>query len=89
VRSIEKVGAFLSEMVERGCDRDDQTVDLPMSRHDIADYLALSVETVSRALSRLRREQAIRFVDKHRISILDPRLLESRMVGSVRATAAA
>jgi CRP-like cAMP-binding protein len=89
VRSIEKVGAFLSEMVERGCDRHEQTVDLPMSRHDIADYLALSVETVSRALSRLRREQAIRFVDKHRISILDPRLLERRMVGSVRATAAA
>jgi CRP-like cAMP-binding protein len=89
VRSIEKVGAFLSEMVERGCDRHEQTVDLPMSRCDIADYLALSVETVSRALSRLRRQQAIRFVDKHRISILDPRLLERRMVGSVRATAAA
>jgi CRP-like cAMP-binding protein len=60
-----------------------------MSRCDIADYLALSVETVSRALSRLRRQQAIRFVDKHRISILDPRLLERRMVGGVRATAAA
>jgi CRP-like cAMP-binding protein len=89
VRSIEKVGAFLSEMVERGCDRHEQTVDLPMSRCDIADYLALSVETVSRALSRLRRQQAIRFVDKHRISILDPRLLESRMVGGVRTTAAA
>jgi CRP/FNR family nitrogen fixation transcriptional regulator len=94
VRSIEKVGAFLSEMIERGCDRQDQrinlpTLDLPMSRYDIADYLALSVETVSRALSRLRREQAIRFVDKHRISILDRRLLESRMVGGLGANAAA
>ena len=87
VRSIEKVGAFLSEMVERGCDR--QTIDLPMSRYDIADYLALSVETVSRALSRLRREHAIRFIDRHRISILDRRLLESRMAGAVRTTAAA
>ena len=89
VRSIEKVGAFLAEMVERGCDRHGQTIDLPMSRYDIADYLALSVETVSRALSRLRREQAIRFVDKHRISILDRRLLDNRMAGGLRTTAAA
>ena len=89
VRSIEKVGAFLSEMVERGCDRHEETIDLPMSRYDIADYLALSVETVSRALSRLRRERAIRFVDKHRISILDRRLLDSRMVGGLGTHAAA
>jgi CRP/FNR family nitrogen fixation transcriptional regulator len=88
VRSIEKVGAFLSEMAERGCDTHEQTIVLPMSRYDIADYLALSVETVSRALSRLRRERAIRFVDKHRISILDRRLLESR-ASDFRAIAAA
>jgi CRP-like cAMP-binding protein len=89
VRSIEKVGAFLSEMAERGCDSHEQTIALPMSRYDIADYLALSVETVSRALSRLRREQAIRFIDKHRVSILDRRLLDSRMVGGLRTNAAA
>ncbi|HEU5273798.1 MAG TPA: helix-turn-helix domain-containing protein [Xanthobacteraceae bacterium] len=71
IRSIEKVGAFLWEMADRCLDRREQTIVLPMSRYDIADYLALSVETVSRALTRLRHEGAIRFVDKHRISILD------------------
>ena len=71
IRSVEKVGAFLSEMADRCLDRREQTVVLPMSRYDIADYLGLSVETVSRALTRLRHERAIRFVDKHRISILD------------------
>jgi len=77
VTSVEKVGAFLLEMAERCFDRREQTVVLPMSRYDIADYLALSVETVSRALTRLRQERAIRFVDKHRIFILDRNLLEN------------
>lgn len=75
VRSVDKVGAFLTEMAERFYDGRD-TVGLPMSRYDIADYLALSVETVSRALTRLRQERAIRFVDKHRVAILDHDLLE-------------
>ncbi len=81
VRSVEKVAAFLAEMAERCVDRPVQTVILPMSRYDIADYLALSVETVSRALTRLRHERAIRFVDKHRISILDHgRLLDGHVI---------
>jgi protein-disulfide isomerase len=40
-------------MAERCLDRRERTVLLPMSRYDIADYLSLSVETVSRALTRL------------------------------------
>jgi CRP/FNR family nitrogen fixation transcriptional regulator len=76
IRSVEKVGAFLIEMAERCFDRREETVVLPMSRYDIADYLALSVETVSRALTRLRQQGALRFVDKHRISILDRDVLE-------------
>ena len=80
IRSIEKVGAFLWEMADRCLDRQEQTVVLPMSRYDIADYLALSVETVSRALTRLRHDGAIRFVDKHRVSILDSHLLGTSLL---------
>jgi CRP/FNR family nitrogen fixation transcriptional regulator len=77
VTSTEKVRAFLIEMAQRCFDRRQQSIVLPMSRYDIADYLGLSVETVSRALTRLRRRKTIRFVDKHTISILDRDWLEN------------
>jgi CRP-like cAMP-binding protein len=77
VRSVEKVGAFLLEMAPRCLDQRDQAIALPMSRYDIADFLGLSVETVCRALTRLCKEGVIRFVDKHRISIINHDLLET------------
>ena len=77
ITSTEKVRAFLIEMAQRCFDRRQQLIVLPMSRYDIADYLGLSVETVSRALTRLRRRKTIHFVDKHTISILDRTWLEN------------
>jgi CRP-like cAMP-binding protein len=46
-----------------------------MSRYDIADYLALSVETVSRAVTELRHRGAIRLPTAHQVRIVDPRAL--------------
>ncbi|MDB5601188.1 MAG: hypothetical protein JWN71_3232 [Xanthobacteraceae bacterium] len=81
VTALEKVGAFLIEMADRSFDRTDQTVVLPMSRYDVADYLAVSVETVSRALTDFKKCGAIRCVTTRRIKILDRSALKNGTCG--------
>jgi CRP/FNR family nitrogen fixation transcriptional regulator len=69
--AAEKVSAFLLEMAGRVTDRTAQVIVLPMSRYDIADYLAISVETVSRALTDLRHNGAINLSGKREVRIVD------------------
>jgi CRP/FNR family transcriptional regulator, nitrogen fixation regulation protein len=59
--ALEKVSAFLLEMSDRSHHCASSAVFLPMSRYDIADYLAIAVETVSRTLTELRIRQTIEF----------------------------
>jgi CRP-like cAMP-binding protein len=53
----ERVASFLLEMAERAAQSN--TIDLPMSRQDIADYLGLTIETVSRTLTSLETASMI------------------------------
>jgi CRP/FNR family transcriptional regulator, nitrogen fixation regulation protein len=53
----ERVASFLLEMAERASENN--TIELPMSRQDIADYLGLTIETVCRTLSALESASAI------------------------------
>ena len=70
----ERVAAFLLEMFERR--ERTKTLDLPMSRIDIADYLGLTVETVCRTLSTFKRDRMIAVPNPHRIELLDRAALE-------------
>jgi CRP/FNR family transcriptional regulator, anaerobic regulatory protein len=72
----EKVAAFLLNLQSRygRIGAMSVTVPLPMSRQDIADYLGLTIETVSRTMTKLAREKAlvivpdgVRLLDKPRL----------------------
>lgn len=49
----------------------ERSIDLPMSRLDIADHLGLTKETVSRMLAELRQRGLIRLIQQHRVEVLD------------------
>jgi CRP/FNR family nitrogen fixation transcriptional regulator len=66
--SRERVAAFLLEMNGRLTAPGGMA--LPMSRRDIADYLGLTLETVSRALSDFKRRGCLRFLDSTRRQIV-------------------
>jgi CRP/FNR family nitrogen fixation transcriptional regulator len=74
--ALEKVSSFLLEMVDRFRTRPVGPVTLAMSRYDIADYLAMAVETVSRALTTLREKGVIQFESVRCVQIRDRGSLE-------------
>jgi CRP/FNR family transcriptional regulator, nitrogen fixation regulation protein len=61
----QRVASFLLEMSARLAATD--AIELPMSRQDIADYLGLTIETVSRTITQLASEQAIGLPSARRI----------------------
>jgi CRP/FNR family nitrogen fixation transcriptional regulator len=76
ITAQEKVGSFILAMADRLSNGHSDRVTLPISRYDIADYLAVSVETVSRALSELKQRGLIRFTGTRVIQIIDREALE-------------
>ena len=76
ITALEKVGSFILEMAARLSDGDAHQVALPVSRYDIADYLGVSVETVSRSLSDLKHRGAIKLQGTRSVSIVDRDVLE-------------
>jgi CRP-like cAMP-binding protein len=74
----ERVASFLLEMAERALRGD--AIELPMSRQDIADYLGLTIETVSRTFTALESIAAIGVPTSRRI-VLRNRSALSRMNG--------
>lgn len=79
ITAVEKVGSFILEMAERLSNGKCEGVSLPVSRYDIADYLGVSVETVSRALSRLQHRGAIRLLNTRTVRVVYRNALEERV----------
>lgn len=81
--AAERVISFLLMLGSR-CRKDGGVADevhLPMSRSDIADYLGLRIETVSRELSALKAARLIQLTDTHTVRLLDPERLEELAEG--------
>ena len=70
-KAPEKVGAYLLTIARRLGTPAARSVELPVSRYDIADHLGIAVETVCRAITDLRHAGAIAFDAPRQIAILD------------------
>lgn len=69
----QRVATFLLQMARRLSGANE--LELPMSRQDIADYLGLTIETVSRTMSQLEHQAAIGLPTSRRIVLRDRALL--------------
>lgn len=65
----ERVASFLYLFARRNGIGNGGALDLPMNRHDIADYLGLTLETVCRALTELKRAGVIAMSSPRRLTI--------------------
>ena len=61
--------------------REEGDIILPMSRSDIADYLGLRIETISRELSELKATRLIRMTSVQSVRIVDRERLADRAGG--------
>ncbi len=78
--AFERVASFLIRFVPgrgiNGCagpqnEKDEEVIELAMTRQEIADYLGLTIETVSRVISDLKRRGLITIEKQDRIRITD------------------
>jgi CRP-like cAMP-binding protein len=67
--ALERLVAFLLEIDART--GSSHIIDLAMPRHDIADYLGLTLETVSRMFAELKDHGMIRLESARRVHLLD------------------
>ncbi|MDH7791937.1 CRP/FNR family transcriptional regulator [Ochrobactrum sp. AN78] len=74
---VEKLASFLLVLAARAEKRGDRAnlVHLAMNRTDIADYLGLTIETVSRSFTKLKTQGLIQLLDANTVEILSRRSL--------------
>ena len=74
---VEKLASFLLVLSARAEKRGEKPnpVHLSMNRTDIADYLGLTIETVSRSFTKLKTQGLIQLLDANTVEILSRRSL--------------
>ena len=73
--ALERLAEFLLEMSARM--GGSAVLELAMPRHDIADYLGLTLETVSRMFAELKEMGAIKLESARRVHLLDKAALRA------------
>lgn len=79
----EKVASFLLMLFEKGAklEGSEDLIRVPMSRSDMADYLGLTTETVSRTITKFRKEGLIVLENDHTIRLSDAEALDDMAAG--------
>lgn len=72
--AAERIASFLLDLVRR--QHTGGSIELAMCRKDVADYLGLTVETVSRTMSALKRKGIISFVEPEHVQLKQNGALE-------------
>ena len=76
--AMERVASFLLDLHASSCPKTTTGVlKLPMTRADIADFLGLTLETVSRAFSRLKSLGVIRLPSAQEVELRDTERLKA------------
>lgn len=80
----ERVASFLVSLARRAgrAGRRESPIELPMNRTDIADHLGLTIETVSRTFTQLRKAKLIDLGDAKHVTVLDRPKLDGIATGA-------
>lgn len=76
ITAIEKVASFLLEFASRISGGKSNSITLPITRYDIADFIGISSETVCRCMTELTRRGAIALPRPREVRIIDRSILE-------------
>ena len=79
--AIERIATFLLHLGKLQLVSGGTSLHVPMTRADIADYLGLTIETVSRTLTKLKRDKIISLPEAVRITVVDRGRLEELAAG--------
>ena len=79
----ERIASFLLWLALRAEDRGEPSnpVRVPMSRGDMGDYLGLTVETVSRSITKLKTSGVIKLKEGNHIEIADGEMMQALAAG--------